>query len=39
LRSLTDEAQRIGRGLVLLVDNLDIVLDRRDQKEEGNSGG
>jgi len=33
LALLTDEAQRIGRGLVLLVDNLNIVLDRLDQKE------
>jgi tetratricopeptide (TPR) repeat protein len=34
LALLVDEAQRLGRGLVLLVDNLDIVLDRLDRKEE-----
>jgi hypothetical protein len=34
LALLVDEAERLRRGLVLLVDNLDIVLDRLDQKEE-----
>jgi len=34
LALLTEEAERLGRGLVLLVDNLDIVLDRLDEKEE-----
>jgi Flp pilus assembly protein TadD len=34
LALLVDEAERLGRGLVLLVDNMDIVLDRLDQKEE-----
>ena len=34
LSLLLDEAARLGRGLVLLVDNLDIVLDRLDHQEE-----
>ena len=31
---LVNEAERIGRGLVLLVDNLDLVLDRLNRDEE-----
>ena len=34
LALLVDEAARLGRGLVLLVDNLDIVLDRLNNDEE-----
>ena len=34
LSLLVDEAERLGRCLVLLVDNLDIVLDRLNRNEE-----
>lgn len=34
LSLLLEEAETLGRGLVLLVDNLDIVLDRLDREEE-----
>ena len=34
LSVLIEEAQRLGRKLVLLVDNVDVVLDRIDEKEE-----
>lgn len=34
LRVLLDAADQLGRGLVLLVDNLDIVLDRLNRDEE-----
>ena len=34
LKALIEEADRLGRGLVLLVDNVDIVLDRFDEAEE-----
>jgi len=34
LKVMIEEADRLGRGLVLLVDNLDIVLDRLNEAEE-----
>lgn len=34
LAILVDEAERLKRGVVLLVDNLDIILDRLDENQE-----